>query len=102
MSRSVPTGSYLYKNFKRIIDDWPVDKTKSRERNLRFLLEKKLESAFPKSSDSDSISDDQRILSTENNVIECKRRLEGIHICFQDIKWGNPCTERISEEGARS
>lgn len=73
----VPSGSYLYKDFKRLIDKWPIEQTKSRERNLRFLLKKKLQNAFSIPSAS-TLDDDNRVLAADHNVLDCKKRLEGI------------------------
>ena len=85
---STTPGSYLYKHFKRIIDNWPIDSTKSSVRNLRFALERRLEREFSPSSNQTSDPDDSRRLLPENNPVDCKRRLEGLKIknLFKSLK----------------
>nr|CAD2166351.1 unnamed protein product [Meloidogyne enterolobii] len=68
-------GSYLFKIYRRILLDWPIDTTKSNERNFRFHLEKQLNKAF---EPSPSGQNDERNLNKNVNFFKCKERLEAL------------------------
>jgi hypothetical protein len=82
----VTPGSYLYKHFKRIVANWPVDTSKSQDRNLRFTLEKRLQDAFqPAVPGTSGSGADNKRLQPEINPLECKKRLEGLFAIISTV-----------------
>jgi hypothetical protein len=77
MSNITP-GSYLYKYFKQIINNWPIEQSKAKERNFRYFLERRLEAAFKQQSNNpDSADQNINILQPDINIKDCKVRLQG-------------------------
>ncbi|KAL3110652.1 hypothetical protein niasHT_017530 [Heterodera trifolii] len=78
-------GSYLYKQFHRIISEWPTETGKRPSRNLNVFLQEKVDALFQQ-----PLPDDAKIEQQTNNkldgraiapgvtVIECKRQFEAL------------------------
>jgi hypothetical protein len=79
MSNITP-GSYLYKYFKQIINNWPIEQSKAKERNFRYFLERRLEVAFKQQSNNPDSADHYiNMLQPDVNIKDCKLRLQGIN-----------------------
>ncbi|KAL7074067.1 hypothetical protein ACQ4LE_006513 [Meloidogyne hapla] len=77
-------GSYLYKFYRRILINWPIDATKSNERNFRFHLEKQLNKAFEPSQSEISTENEERNLNKDVNLFKCKERFEALQRLFNN------------------
>ncbi|KAL3074979.1 hypothetical protein niasHS_014424 [Heterodera schachtii] len=85
-------GSYLYKQFHRIISEWPTETGKRPSRNLNVFLQEKVDALFQplppqqqQQKDNDAKIEQQtnnkldgRAIAPGVTVIECKRQFEAL------------------------